>query len=168
MFFAYLRQTYADWWLNINPKRFAGPIPKSQIKPTDPKFYCSSINSILSIHCLFFCSSFYSRELITRLRRYLSPLITALQLASGNSASIHNGITAWIEVKVSQRHNIILGLDLQSAYRQTDSFIFYFLLIGEISEVPFLALYSGYLLKLTLPILSHLVLCIYNTSNKKI
>ena len=50
----------------MNPKRFAGPIPTSQI-------------SVLSIDCMFVCSSFYSREPITRLRRYLSLLITALQ-----------------------------------------------------------------------------------------
>ena len=151
MFFAYLRQTDADWWLNMNPKRFAGPIPTSQIR-------------VLSIDCMFVCSSFYSRELITRLRRYLSPLITALQYLGIQHRFTMELPHAWIEVKVSQRHNIILGLDLQSAYRQTDSFIMYDLwnfwssflniiqwLLAQIDITDPLAFIS-----------------VYNTSNKKI
>ena len=79
-FFGVFEANRCRLMININPKRSAGPTtPSSQIKPTGYNFHCSSINSILNIDCIFVCSSFYSRELITRLRRYLFQLITALQ-----------------------------------------------------------------------------------------
>ena len=84
---------------------------------------------------------------------------------SGNSAPIHNGITAWIEVKVSERHNIILG----STKVPTDKLTGLLCMICENSEVPFLTLYSVFFFFLQVDVIDPLAfISVYNKSNKKI